>query len=391
LRGALVDVSEWRRTDRRLRQAQRLEVIGRLTGGVAHDFNNVLTAVRLYSELLLDALRGDAPPQADALQRDVEEIRRAADRASALTRQLLSFSRVDAPDAQPLDVGAAVAALTPMLRRLISARVALEVERPNVTAVTVADPGQLEQIVLNLCVNARDAMPNGGTLTVTTRAAMVRDDRQWVTLAVRDTGTGMDAATLARAFEPFFTTKAAGEGTGLGLATVAEIVQESGGYVELDSTVGEGTTVTIWLRQLEGLAAESRDPLRVPNVVTPLAQHGTILLVEDEPAVRAGLRRVLVRHGYAVLEAGNGAEALAISDAYDGRIHLVLTDLVMPEMGGAELAELLAVRRPDTPVVFVSGYASDVAVVGENAFVPKPVSSADVLRVVHAALATVGA
>jgi CheY-like chemotaxis protein len=200
----------------------------------------------------------------------------------------------------------------------------------------------------------------------------------------------MDAATRARAFEPFFTTKTRGEGTGLGLATVAEIVEQSGGRVELESAPGAGTTVTVWLPQIEASAATARGPL-APDASHRMGRRGTILLVEDEPAVRAGLRRVLDRHGYTVLEAADGVEALTVAARYTAPIHLVLTDLMMPEMGGAELAERLGRTRPDTPVVFVSGYASDVAVLGESAFVPKPISSEQVLRVVESALAGSGA
>jgi two-component system cell cycle sensor histidine kinase/response regulator CckA len=393
--GAMSDVTERRQLEERLRQAQKMEAVGRLAGGVAHDFNNVLTAVRSYSELLLDDL-GDDPALAP-LAADVEEIRRAVDRAAALTRQLLAFSRKQVVTPRRLDVPQVIAGLEPMLRRLTPESITLEIVPPprDEPAPVVADVGQLEQIVLNLCVNARDAMPHGGTLRVETRPLVVRDGHEWVAIVVRDTGIGMDEATRERIFEPFFTTKAQGKGTGLGLATVYGIVEQAHGLLEVQSEVGAGTTFTVLLRRDDageppdgvGRHAEGAGVAAPGGPTSPDPATRTILVVEDEDAVRTSLRRILVRQGYHVLEARNGADALRVVAGHLDAIDLVLTDVVMPEMGGRELAEWIAGARPEARVVFMSGYTGGFRLLDGSAFVQKPFSAAEVVRVVGEVLA----
>jgi signal transduction histidine kinase/CheY-like chemotaxis protein len=390
--GAMADVTERRQLEERLRQAQKMEAVGRLAGGVAHDFNNVLTAIRSYSELLLADVGAD--PALAHLGADVEEIRRAVGRASALTRQLLAFSRKQVVRPRPLDVGVVLAELEPMVRRLTPESIALEIARGEGAAPVLADVGQLEQIVVNLCVNAHDAMPGGGTLRVETRGRVARDGREWVALVVSDTGVGMDEETRARIFEPFFTTKPRGKGTGLGLATVYGIVQQAGGVLEVDSAIGAGTTFTVLLPRLEhGGAAPGAGTAeglveRVEAAAPPGPQTRTVLVVEDEDGVRTALRRILERQGYRVLVASNGVEALRVVAGHVDPIHLVITDVVMPEMGGRELAEWLAGARPETRVVFMSGYTGGVRVRGGAAFVQKPFSAAEVTRVVRDVLDT---
>jgi len=366
--------------------------VGRLAGGVAHDFNNVLTAVRSYSELLLEDMAGD--PSLAPLAADVEEIRRAVDRASALTRQLLAFSRKQVVRPRPLDVAQVLAGLEPMLRRLTPESIELEIVAPPAgePAPVLADVGQLEQIVLNLCVNAHDAMPAGGTLRVETRARVARDGREWVALVVRDTGVGMDETTRARMFEPFFTTKPQGKGTGLGLATVYGIVQQAQGVLVVESTVGAGTSFTVLFPRLDAAdqsapsVARETAPPSAPDRAASDTPAQTVLVVEDEDAVRTSLRRILERQGYRVLEARHGVEALRVVAGQLDRIDLVLTDVVMPEMGGRELAEWLAGARPETRVVFMSGYTGGARVRGA-AFVQKPFAAEEVVEVVRGALA----
>jgi two-component system, cell cycle sensor histidine kinase and response regulator CckA len=354
----VVDVSERHRLEDQLRQAQKLEAIGLLAGGVAHDFNNLLSVILSYAGFLTDAL-----PEGDARRDDVGEIRTAAERAADLTRQLLAFSRRQMLQPRVLDLNAIVTGTQKMLRRLLPESIELRLAlAPSVPAVKV-DPGQIEQVIMNLAVNARDAMPEGGTLELATRAVP-----EGLDLSVRDTGTGMDRATLARIFEPFFTTKGQGRGTGLGLSTVHGIVQQSGGKLSVESEVGRGTVFTIFLPAATDAAATK-------TVATAGAPRGgeTILLVEDDPQVRKAVRLVLERAGYRVVECATPADALERCDGID----LLLTDVVMPKMNGRELAEAVRQRRPATRVLYMSGYTDDSVIrAGEGVeLVQKPIEA----------------
>ena len=352
-----------RRSEERLHLSQRLEAVGQLAGGIAHDFNNLLTAITSYTQLLLE----DLAPN-DAHRDDLLEIKKAAERATSLTRQLLAFSRRQVLDPRVVELNVVVTDLEKMLRRLIGAHIALVIDcsaRSPLPRVR-ADVGQLEQVIINLAVNARDAMPDGGTLTIRTgEAALSEADclahsdfdvrpGRYVVIAVSDTGIGMDAATQARMFEPFFTTKGVGKGTGLGLATVYGIVKQSGGYIAVTSEPGKGTTFRIYLPAVSAAApstsAGAAGPDAAPN------GSGTILLVEDEAPVRALVRRVLEQAGYAVLEAADGLEGARVAEQFKGTIDLLLTDVVMPKLGGRGLVERLRARRPRMAVLFVSGY-----------------------------------
>ena len=353
-----------RRSEERLHRSERLEAVGQLAGGVAHDFNNLLTAITSYTQLLLE---GFSPN--DGRRDDLLEIKKAADRATALTRQLLAFSRRQVLDPRVIDLNAVVADLENMLRRLIGAHIALVTDpalRPPIPRVR-ADVGQLEQVIVNLAVNARDAMPDGGTLTIRTGQAQLTDadcrdhsdfdvrPGRYVVMSVSDTGTGMDPATQARMFEPFFTTKGPGKGTGLGLATVYGIVKQSGGYIAVASAPGKGTTFRIYLPSVEEGVAGTGDGGAGGADAAPNGS-GTILLVEDETPVRVLARRVLEQAGYAVLEAEDGIEGARVADGFEGEIDLLLTDVVMPNLGGRALVERLRAKRPRMAVLFISGY-----------------------------------
>jgi signal transduction histidine kinase len=369
---------------RDLAQAQKLEAIGRLAGGVAHDFNNVLTAILGSAELLmLDTPRGAATRE------EIDIIRDAAMRAQELIRQLLAFSARQVLQPAVIDVNALVKNLGRMLRRLIGEDLALTTElAPDLGAVR-ADAGQVEQVLVNLAVNARDAMPDGGALTIRTLNVDMPPtgdvpDGRYVAVEVADTGIGMDAATLARVFEPFFTTKERGKGTGLGLASVYGIVRQSGGQITVNSTLGAGTTFRIHLPRVDAPLEPARE---VPPVTAPAAGSETILLAEDEKMVRVLIRKVLEQAGYTVLVAGGGAEALQVAARHTGRIHLLVSDVVMPGMSGRELARRLLEARPDTKVLYLSGYADDAVerhgvLDPGTAFMQKPFSpSALALRV----------
>ncbi|MBI3650767.1 MAG: PAS domain S-box protein [Acidobacteria bacterium] len=359
-----------------LRQSQKMDAIGQLAGGIAHDFNNLLTAINGYSELSLQQVPADHP-----LHDNLVEIKKAGERAAALTRQLLAFSRKQVLQPEVLNLNTIVVEIEKMLRRLIGEDIELQTILAPAIGNIKADPGQLEQVILNLVVNARDAMPGGGTLTITTESRLVEEATasphleieagHFVVLKVSDDGIGMDEATQAHLFEPFFTTKAAGKGTGLGLSTVYGIVQQSGGHIVLDSTEGLGTTFSIWLPQLRDEATKK------PSAEESLAisqGHETILLTEDEETVRNLVHRVLEMLGYQVLEAADGATALAICESYQGPIHLLLTDIVMPKMNGRELAARLSQQRPETRVLLMSGYSNEQQSVcnRENNFIQKP-------------------
>ncbi|MGH7171399.1 MAG: HDOD domain-containing protein [Gemmataceae bacterium] len=371
-----------RRSEEQLRQAQKMEAIGQLAGGVAHDFNNLLTIISGYSDLLLNGILG---PQ-DSAREAVTEIRKAAERATTLTRQLLAFSRRQVLNPQVLVLNSVIQDMDKMLRRLIGEDVQLaSLLAANLDAVK-ADPGQIEQVLLNLAVNARDAMPQGGRLTLET-ANVVLDETYtrshpgiqpgpFVMLAVTDSGCGMDEATQARIFEPFFTTKGAGKGTGLGLATVYGIVKQSGGSIYVYSEVGRGTSFKVYLPRTEETSIAH---LR-PAGPTPPARAGgqeTLLIVEDDDSVRALTRTVLRGHSYNVIEAVDAEEALRWVEEHPQPIHLLVTDVVMPGMSGRALAERLSASRPELKVLYVSGYTDDAVVrhgllEAEIAFLQKP-------------------
>ena len=352
-----------RQHEEQLRQAQKMEAIGRLAGGVAHDFNNLLTAILGYSELLVMHL-GETQP----LRRYAEEISKTTERAASLTRQLLAFSRRQVLQPQVLDFNTVVANMEGMLRRLIGEDVELiTVLQPGLGHVK-ADPGQMEQVIMNLAVNARDAMPLGGKLIIET-AVVELDDTclhrhaevqpgLYVMLAVSDTGCGMDEETRARIFEPFFTTKDLGKGTGLGLATVYGIVKQSSGYIWVYSEPAQGSTFKIYLPCVEEEAARTLAPR--PAASRPLAGSETVLVVEDQAEVRLLIGEILQRYGYTVLKARNGAEALLLCERYQGLIHLLVTDVVMPQISGRELAERIMAMRPQIRVLYVSGYTNNV-------------------------------
>ena len=343
-------------TQAQLRQAQKMEAVGRLAGGVAHDFNNLLTVIAGRAALLLMEL-----PAEDPKRRDIDLITHTADRASALTRQLLALSRKQVLQPRILDLNELVESLEPILQRLIGEHIELHVLPAADAAAVKADPTQIEQVLLNLTVNARDAMPTGGTLTIELSqvpAGQLQFDEgdpvgPGVSLVVWDTGTGMTPDVQAHMFEPFFTTKGPGQGTGLGLATVYGIIKQSGGHVSVESDLGHGTTFMIWLPRVENPA-----PVDGPSRGSAELGEGreTILLVEDEDGVRELAREVLQGHGYTVIEARDGESALRIVEHRGERLHLLLTDVVMPKMGGRDLVRRLITRYPDVKVLYMSGY-----------------------------------
>jgi two-component system cell cycle sensor histidine kinase/response regulator CckA len=360
--GVARDVTARKTLERQLLQAQKMEAIGQLAGGIAHDFNNLLTAILGYSELVLDRVGQDAD-----LASDVQQIRKAGERAGRLTRQLLAFGRKQLLEPQVVDLNDVLRELDKMLGRLIGEDVHIEfVAGPNLDRVKV-DPGQMEQVIVNLAVNARDAMPRGGTLRIAT--ASVTLDRagaerrpgmspgRYVALTVQDSGCGMSPETVAHVFEPFFTTKPVGKGTGLGLAMVYGIVKQSGGHITIESEVGRGTTVTIYLPSVadaptarEGTAATASSTGRE-----------TILLVEDETSVRQLMQRTLERAGYTVLPAPTVAEAIVIAKDQDRRIDLLLSDVVMPDLSGPDVAQRVVRLHPAVKVLYVSGYTNQIA------------------------------
>ena len=370
-----------RRTEETTRQAQKMEAIGRLAGGVAHDFNNLLTVIGTYCELLKQSAA-----EGNVRMADVDEIYNATVRAAALTNQLLTFSRKQVHQPKLINLNEIVGGMEEMLRRLIDTGIRIETKQYPSLSTLRADPAQMEQVLLNLAVNARDAMPNGGVLSIETDEAFLDSSYaashsgvtpgRYVLLSVADTGSGMDAETQQRIFEPFFTTKGQGEGTGLGLATVYGIVQQSGGHIQVDSELGRGTTFRIYFpvavaekavasppsRRLTPLSVDSAqaEPRTLANDMSLRSRGGeTVLLVEDGDALREVLERVLEALGYVVCVARDGEEALAFSATHRAPIHLLITDVVMPNIGGRELALELWKTRPDTRVLFMSGYTED--------------------------------
>jgi signal transduction histidine kinase len=386
-----------RQSEEKLRQSQKMDAIGGLAAGVAHDFNNVLSVIIGHADLLLLDLA-----KSDQNRESIDEIRSAASRAAELTRQLLAFSRQQILQPRQTDIASIVGGMTKMLRRLIGEDVELVIGDEEPLAKVMVDPGQMAQVVLNLAVNARDAMPGGGRLTIETRNVVVDESTTdlaglgpgaYVMLAVSDTGVGMDGATQARIFEPFFTTKEPGKGTGLGLSTVFGIVEQSGGSITTTSEVGKGTTFKIYIPQVS--EKERAEPAFEPVPRTKRrTRRGTetLLLVEDDEAVRALLRTVLQRHGYRVLDAPDGRAALLLSETVHGRLDLVLTDVVMPHMSGREFAARLEVLRPGVKVLYMSGY-TDGAIARHGvlepgiAFIQKPVAPGVLLEKVRELLA----
>jgi len=368
-----------RKSEEQLRQSQKVEAIGRLAGGIAHDFNNLLTIINGYTELILARMPGE-----DRLTRDVNEIRKAGMRAASLTRQLLAFSRKQILEPKVLDLNAIVVDTEKMLRRLIGEDIELIISPAADLRRTKADPGQVEQVIMNLAVNSRDAMPQGGKLILET-ANVDLDDAYasrhvgvrpgaYVRLAMSDTGCGMDAETMAHIFEPFFTTKGPGKGTGLGLSTVYGIVKQSGGNVWAYSEPGHGTTFKIYLPQAEGEVDRVGRDGRRPGV--PKGSE-TVLLVEDQKELRELVCQMLEMNGYTVVAASDGFEAIEICGKFEGPIQLMLSDVVMPQMGGRELAQRLTALRPDLKVLYMSGYTSDAIVHHgildpDTAFLQKP-------------------
>jgi PAS domain S-box-containing protein len=390
----VTDLTEHKLLEAQLRQAQKMEAVGQLAGGVAHDFNNILTVIKAHTFIALEGLPEDAPAREDLVAVNV-----AAGRAADLTRHLLAFSRKQLLQPRVLDLNTAVSGVLPMLARLIGEDIEVVTQlAPSLGSVS-ADPAQLEQVIMNLAVNARDAMAHGGVFRIATANvelfhARVMEDGftvppgSYVELEVGDTGCGMDAATRSRVFEPFFTTKEQGKGTGLGLAMVYGIVKQSGGYVRVESAPGKGTRFEIWLPRIQSSEEEA------PHFDPPAAPRGgteTILVVEDEEAVRHVVRRILELQGYTVHVARNGAEALRIAREQEGRIDLVMTDVILPEMSGPAIVERLLAEWPRARVLFMSGYAAEeVAKRGllapGTALLRKPFTLEELARAVRAVL-----
>ena len=367
MRGITYDVTDRRGLEEHLRRAQKMEAIGQLAGGVAHDFNNLLMVIRGHVELLLNRPGVDA-----GVARNAEAIQKASDRAAGITQQLLAFSRKQVLQARVIEMRMVVKDIANLLRRLLGPMVDFRLQLPAEPLWVRADESQLEQVVLNLAINARDAMPNGGTVTavldhVTGDSPVVRrrpgmPETNYIRLRVIDTGTGMDAATQARIFEPFFTTKEFGKGTGLGLATVYGVVKQSDGWIWVDSTLGSGTTFEIFLP-----AVDEPDPeaIKKENAGKETGGSETILVVDDEEGVREVATQYLSSRGYSVLAAESGARALELAAAHPGTIHVLVTDAVMPGMNGPALAKTLLGQRPETKVLYMSGYAEDTSLLEE--------------------------
>ena len=389
-----IDVTDGRKLEEQLRHAQKMEAVGRLAGSVAHDFNNMLSVILSYSSMLLDDLK-----PVDPLRADVDAIRKAGEKAAELTRQLLAFSRQQVLAPRVVDLNDVLGECERMLRRLLGADIELVTRYDRNLAKVKVDPNQMDQVVMNLVINARDAMPNGGKLTIETRNVIL--DRTYVAnhlgvtpgphvmLAVSDTGVGMDKEMQARIFEPFFTTKDKGKGTGLGLSTVFGIVRQSGGNVWVYSEPGSGTTFKVHLPCADPVEVEPEELVQP----TTLTGTETVLLVEDQEEVQQVAREILRRYGYHVLEAKNAGEALLSCERHPRTIHLLLTDVVMPQMNGRELADRLVQVRPELKVLFMSGYTEN-AIVHHGildsgvAYIQKPIVPESLARRVREVLDT---
>jgi two-component system, cell cycle sensor histidine kinase and response regulator CckA len=392
--GVALDVTARRELEGQLRHAQKMESVGRLAGGIAHDFNNLLTAITGHGDLLAQSL-----PAADPLQADVAAINAAAARAATLTRQLLAYGRQSLMRPEPIDLNAVVSDIEPMIRRLIGEDIELRTELAPDLGWVQADAGQLDQVILNLVVNARDALSSGGSIVLSTanveRSAADLGDHpgaregRYVSIAVSDNGVGIDEATLARIFEPYFTTKDRGRGTGLGLATVLGIVEQSGGHVDVKSAVGEGTSFRIFLPRQADPSASAAPEANAGG--QPAGGHETIMLAEDEESVRRLATMVLERSGYRVIAAPDGKSALDAAAAHEARIDLLLTDVIMPGLNGRELADRFATIHPETRVLFMSGYAGEAlsaqgVLDSSVAFLAKPFVPAELGRKVREVL-----
>ena len=366
-----------RQSEKQLRQAQKLEAVGRLAGGLAHDFNNVLTVIMGHSQVLLNEMKPDHP-----LKSKIEEMQKAGDRAAALIKQLLTFSRKQPSEPKVLSLNPVITNLEAMLRRLIGEDIELVLKASQENLRVKADPAQLEQIVMNLVVNARDAMPRGGKLTIETASVMLGrtpvyhlnplSPGAYVRVSVSDTGCGMPPAVQAHIFEPFFTTKEEGKGTGLGLSTVFGIVSQSGGGLDVTSTLGQGTRFDVYL---PSVTTEPEKATGQDSIQQSISGHETILLVEDDSGVRELVRDELRKLGYQVFEAKNGLEACLVGTQQLGALQLLLTDVVMPGMSGTELAQHLRVIKPELKLLFISGYTDDVGIgAGDpaSAYLQKP-------------------
>jgi two-component system cell cycle sensor histidine kinase/response regulator CckA len=380
----IADVTEQKNIEAQLRQAQKLDAVGQLAGGVAHDFNNLLTVIDGYAALLITESTNDAST------RDLAMIRDAAARAGALTRQLLAFSRTQAAQPRVVDVVELVEGIQGMLHRLIREDIELVVTATDEPALVCADPGQLEQVLVNLAVNARDAMPDGGTLTIATdrvdvHADVVTEPGCYVLISVTDTGCGMSAELTARIFEPFFTTKDQGKGSGLGLSTVYGIVTQAGGRVRVTSRVGEGSRFDVYLPVTTAAAVPTQAD-RTPQRLATGTE--TILLVEDDPAVRTLSERILRTAGYRVLSCTDGQDALVVARANPG-FNLLVTDVIMPGMNGQQLADRLTAELPDLPVLFTSAYTRGALTRtpgGSGDFLEKPFTAAALTEKVRTVL-----
>ena len=359
---AAIDITERLQLENQLRQAQKLESVGRLAGGVAHDFNNLLTVINGYSDFLLDRLKSPDP-----LRPYAEAISNAGERAASLIEQLLAFSRKQMIEPKVLDLNTTIRESVPMLERLIGEDIALEAHLDATLGQVMADPNQVQQVIMNLAVNARDAMVDGGTLDIETMNGEINEESsaslqsaappgRYVLMSVTDTGQGMDETIREHIFEPFFTTKEVGKGTGLGLSTVYGIIRQSGGWIDVQSEVGVGTSFKIYFPRIDSFPAPERDAIGTP------IEKGTetILLVEDQDVVRSFAVAALKQNGYNVIEASDGDKAMAIAQEHPGQIHLLLTDVVMPGMNGKVLSERLKELRPNLKVLFISGYTADV-------------------------------
>jgi PAS domain S-box-containing protein len=393
----VVDITARKTAEGNLLQSRKLESIGRLAGGVAHDFNNILFAINGYAELLTEDLIDEAPADLGDVRHSVSAIAEAAQRGAKLTMQLLAFSRQQIVSERVVDPSAGIRDMEPMLRRLIGENVRLQVLTHEPNMRLRIDPGQLDQIFMNLVVNARDAMPEGGTVTIEIGQALFDDayalehpdvqPGEYVMVAVSDTGHGMDRQTREHIFEPFFTTKALGQGTGLGLATIYGIVHQAGGHIWLYSEPGQGSSFKLYFPRVD----EAPTPEPAAPIEAPVAGTGTVLLVEDEPSVRDMTQRILERAGYTVVAAKDGRSAIEALEARGAPVDILVTDVVMPNMSGIELAEWMLDRHAGTAIVLLSGYTAETLdlerlLARGVRFVTKPLGSGEMLRAIHEAL-----